>query len=206
MKERNFFRDRLFPVIFMFLLTVVFIGGISALYLSTKDIVLLNETIALKKSVLYVANIDIPDTNEKINEVFSARVNEVKTSSAHYFEIKDPAGKTVSYVIYSYGPGLWGQITALIGLKPDLKTITGVDFISQNETPGLGARITEKWFTEQFRGKQAPFTQMTSENDGKAPGPGAFDAITGATRTSTGVKYIMNHGVQEAATILGKEQ
>ena len=43
-----------------------------------------------------------------------------------------------------------GKIDAVIGIKRDFKELTGISFTANNETPGLGARITEKWFCEQF--------------------------------------------------------
>ncbi|MFA7672217.1 MAG: FMN-binding protein, partial [Sphaerochaetaceae bacterium] len=87
------------------------------------------------------------------------------------------------------GPGLWGTISIMVGFEDDLKTLSGVSIVSQNETPGLGARIEEKWFTAQFSGKQGPFRLV---EEGTASSPDEIDAITGATRTSESFRNIMN--------------
>jgi Na+-transporting NADH:ubiquinone oxidoreductase subunit C len=97
------------------------------------------------------------------------------------------------------GPGLWGDITATVGLDQDLERLTGVDFLKQVETPGLGARISEDWFREQFRGKRGPFTtvaegQPTQENE--------FDAITGATLTTNFVKDILNETIDQVQDLV----
>ncbi len=193
MKKEGFFPERMFPVIFMFVITVVCIAGVSFLYLSTKDMVLLNESLFLKKSVLYASNILIPGDSLSINEVYQDRVEEVKgeDDTIDYFRIKGEEGDaTEGYVVFQDGPGLWGSITAVIGYKNDLETLTGIDFIYQNETPGLGARIMESWFREQFRGKRGPFSRVP---EGTSAAENEFDAITGATRTSAAVEKIVNN-------------
>ncbi len=71
--------------------------------------------------------------------------------------------------------------------------------MKQNETPGLGARITEKWFKEQFRGKSAPFTMAA---EGTSEKPGELDAITGATKTSQAVLRIVNRSAEAVQDLI----
>jgi Na+-transporting NADH:ubiquinone oxidoreductase subunit C len=75
-------------------------------------------------------------------------------------------------------------------VEKDLKTLTGIEFIKQNETPGLGGRITESWFKEQFRGKRWPLTVVP---EGDPAGDQEFQAITGATNTTNAVRDILNN-------------
>jgi Na+-transporting NADH:ubiquinone oxidoreductase subunit C len=105
------------------------------------------------------------------------------------------------YVVFQDGAGLWGRIEAVVGYETDLKTLTGLDFIRHNETPGLGARITEVWFREQFRGKTGPFTMVP---EGTVNSTNEFDAITGATRTSNAVLKMMNTSVANVASIVSE--
>ena len=193
MKKDGFFLERVFPVIFMFVIAVVCITGVSFLYLSTKEMVLLNETLFLKKSVLYASNIPIPEDNLRTNEVYLDRIEEIKgeDDTIDYFRIKaEESDTTEGYVVFQKGAGLWGVITAVVGFENDLKTLKGIDFIDQNETPGLGARIMETWFREQFRGKRGPFSRVP---EGTPADENEFDAITGATRTSQAVEKIVNN-------------
>ena len=101
----------------------------------------------------------------------------------------DSSGAPEGWVFYGKGPGLWGEIDAVIGYDITGTMITGIEFTKQNETPGLGARIAETWFKEQFRGKSGPFTMMA---EGTSTQSNQFDAITGATRTSSAVMQIIN--------------
>lgn len=205
MKKESFFATRVYPIIFMVLVTVVFISGVSGIYLNTKDRVLLNETIFQKMAVLYAAGIEYPEDNsEKIQEIYNEKVKEMDGEGEEpaYFEVQLPSGQT-GYVIYTSGAGLWGEIVAVFGFEQNLKTMTGVEFVEQNETPGLGARITEAWFKQQFRGKQGPF-QLVEE--GTSSAANELDAITGATRTSTAVLKIANKAAEVAqAKVEGEE-
>jgi Na+-transporting NADH:ubiquinone oxidoreductase subunit C len=208
MKKDGTFALRIYPVLFMVLLTVVFISAVSSLFLSTKERVELNETLNLKRAVLYATGIDFPAGDPAgVQEVYSERVREVGESDGKpaYFEIIQ--GNTVTgYASFVSGAGLWGKIVAIFGFENSLDQFTGVEFLEQNETPGLGARITEEWFKEQFRGKKGPFSLV---EEGTADAPGELDAITGATRTSDAVLGIANRAfteVREAVESKGQEQ
>ena len=84
----------------------------------------------------------------------------------------------------------------MVGFEENMSKLSGVAIVSQNETPGLGARIEEPWFTAQFAGKQGPFRLV---EEGTAAAPDEIDAITGATRTSESFRNIMNRILAENA-------
>ena len=86
------------------------------------------------------------------------------------------------------GNGLWGPIWGYLAIAPDGETILGAVFDHESETPGLGGEITTAKFQGQFRGKQL-------RNQGR-PAPIEFYAITGATKTSTGVKEMIDNTLQ----------
>ena len=197
MRKDTLFGKRIFPILFMFLVTVVCIAVVSGIFLSTEERVKLNESIFLKRAVLYAADIPVPGEPMEIQEVWLSRIGPVPEDAEdpEYFRVLDEGGGLTGYVIFSRGPGLWGEIEAVVGFEEDLETLTGVEFTSQNETPGLGARITEAWFKEQFRGKEGPFELVP---EGTAEEPDEIDAITGATRTSQYVRTLMNNAVRNA--------
>ena len=64
----------------------------------------------------------------------------------------DEKNNIVGYVLKVIAIGYSSQIEALVGLDRDFK-VTGVKILSQNETPGLGSKISEKYFLSQFIGK-----------------------------------------------------
>jgi Na+-transporting NADH:ubiquinone oxidoreductase subunit C len=196
----------LFTVFFMFAVTLVFISALTVLYLLTRDTVKLNESAFLKRAVLHAAGLTVPAGAAEVDALFAERVQTVSDQAGNvlYYEVQSASGGQLQgYVLPVSGPGLWGVIDSVVGVRPDLKTLTGIDFTQQNETPGLGARITEKWFTEQFRGKRWPLATVP---EGEQAGPEQFQAITGATNTVNGVKEILNQNLAKAEQAIGQGQ
>ena len=91
-------------------------------------------------------------------------------------------------VIPMQGKGLWGPIWGYFAIAPDGSTIIGANFDHKSETPGLGGEITTEKFQSQFSGKQ-----IRENNRLK---PIEFDAITGATKTSDGVKEMIDNTLE----------
>jgi Na+-transporting NADH:ubiquinone oxidoreductase subunit C len=91
-------------------------------------------------------------------------------------------------VIPMQGNGLWGPIWGYLAVASDGKTVVGVSFDHKSETPGLGGEITTEKFKSQFAGKQIM-------NNG-SPIPIEFDAISGATKTSNGVKEMIDNTLE----------
>jgi len=152
----------------------------------------------VKRAVLYVAGLEVPQSGIEADTLYQERVREVKDGQGTvlYYEILDaPGGSIQSYALPVPGAGLWGEIGSVVGVEKDLKTLTGIEFIKQNETPGLGGRITEGWFKEQFRGKRWPLEVVP---EGDPTGDQEFQAITGATNTTHGVKGILNDRLAKA--------
>lgn len=87
------------------------------------------------------------------------------------------------------GNGLWGPIWGYLAIAPDGKTVTGAKFDHKSETPGLGGEITTEKFQSQFSGK--PILE-----NGRIK-PIEFDAISGATKTSNGVKEMIDKTIQQ---------
>lgn len=98
--------------------------------------------------------------------------------------------------------GYSGTIRILAGILPD-NNIKGLEIIEHAETPGLGAKISENAFKDQFQGKAVLSTRWTVKKDG-----GDIDAITGATISpravvaalKTGLEVYTNHFDKIAAT------
>ena len=60
-------------------------------------------------------------------------------------------GKVIGYVGIGSKKGFGGPITAAVGINID-GTLKGVRVLEQNETPGLGDKITDNTFLSQFEG------------------------------------------------------
>jgi Na+-transporting NADH:ubiquinone oxidoreductase subunit C len=79
-----------------------------------------------------------------------------------------------------------------------MRTIRGVTFYEQEETPGLGGEIAADWFRKQFVGKSIvdeagnPGIIISS---GGEPASNKVDAISGATMTCDKVQAMLNEAI-----------
>ncbi|MEE8596394.1 MAG: RnfABCDGE type electron transport complex subunit G [bacterium] len=104
----------------------------------------------------------------------------------------DSSGILTGIVFRVFPQGYGGPIPITVGL--DLKgKITGVRIASAaeglKETPGLGVKITEPEFKDQFIDKCAPEAQLKSDG-------GEIDAITAATISSRAVCNGVKNGIE----------
>ncbi len=85
----------------------------------------------------------------------------------------------VGYGVKSYSKkGYSGQIVLAVGFKPD-GTIYNITVLEQKETPGLGTKMTQAFFRDQFIDKNPASFRLKVKKDG-----GQVDAITAATISS----------------------
>lgn len=190
-KESN-----VYPVIFMTVVTAITVLILAFVNQSTMATRIDNKNLEERRKILYV--FDKYDENqtsdEEVNQIFE---NEVKTetdSKGREIYILEENGEEKAYAIPFEGPGLWGEIIGYIGLNSDLEHITGVEFFKQSETPGLGGRISEAPYKEQYRGVEIGKDNSPYIINKPAPG-GNIDAIAGATQTSTFVQNMINEGI-----------
>jgi RnfABCDGE-type electron transport complex G subunit len=102
------------------------------------------------------------------------------------------------YIVPISGMGFWTRIDGLMAVspRPDDMKIKGIVFLSHQETPGLGGRITEKAWRDKFAdldisttSEWGSFVHIGGER------PGNIDAITGATGTSRAVERLLNENI-----------
>jgi electron transport complex protein RnfG len=85
----------------------------------------------------------------------------------------------VGYAVNTYTKtGFSGNISLMAGFKPD-GTIISITVLEQKETPGLGTKMTEPSFKDQFNNKNPGEFSLKVKKDG-----GQVDAITAATISS----------------------
>ena len=122
-----------------------------------------------------------------VNAVLSGFDNDPITDSFKLPAGKDKKGRDVFQNIFpakeggqlkalalaGAGKGFGGNIEVMVGLDPDGK-LTGIAVMRHAETPGIGSRVTEPAFTDQFKGKTVD-------------DPTSVDAVSGATFSTKGV-------------------
>ncbi len=86
--------------------------------------------------------------------------------------------------------GYSGNISIMMGIMPD-GTLGGIEILTHAETPGLGSRIIEDAFKDQFKGKSLGSTNFKVKKDG-----GDIDQITGATISPRAVTGAVRKGLE----------
>lgn len=103
----------------------------------------------------------------------------------------------VGYVFTSGAKGYGGTVSVMIGIDMD-GVITGIEILSHDETPGLGANSTKPEFKERFVGKSGELTVNKTSNEGQN-----IQAITAATITSKAVTSAVNAATAAFETVKG---
>ncbi|MCF6464991.1 FMN-binding protein [Clostridium sp. Cult2] len=186
-----------FPIVFMVIITAIFTLILAYLNYVTTDAIAFNEETDLRKTLLYVFHIDLPSEDPMIiEEVFNKYVDKEEIGDETIYFIKENE-ETIGYAFPVGGTALWGTVQGYVAVTEDFSQLLGIDFVSHSETPGLGGRISENWFKEQFRG-----LDLTEAKDGQyiiyRPAPdGNVDGIAGATQTTNSVGKFLNEDIHE---------
>jgi len=116
----------------------------------------------------------------------AAKFTEVKSGEEIlYYKALDNQDKIVGFVFKAGAKGYSSLVQTLAGIFPD-GSISAIKVVSQNETPGLGMRITENKFTDQFKNQDSLSLS-------------GVQAITGATISS---RAVMDSVRKKAAEVL----
>lgn len=145
------------------------LGGI---YVMTKDAI---DQAALDKTNNAIALVTPEFDNVPSNDLFKVALD---GDSVTVYPAKK-GGAIVGYAVEtSTSKGFGGTIRLMVGFDPD-GNIVSTSVISHAETPGLGAKMTEPAFSDQFRGKNPATFKLQVKKNG-----GDVDAITASTITS----------------------
>lgn len=198
--------SKLYTITFTFVVTFVFVFVLSFLNSATSERVSQNQRLFTIKAILNGFGIEYKNDIEALN-IFKKNVLIQKIDGVNIYSTV-VEGKKLYGIIFT-GNGLWSTISGFVATDENLERIAGVDFISQNETPGLGGRIEENWFKEQFKSEKLIDGRITVTAIGQADENhenGKVDAITGATQTSKAVEKIINEYLEKLRVILGVKQ
>jgi len=186
-----------YTVVVTFVVSFVFVGLLAFANELTREKAGNNALIMERRAVLNAMGIRY-SSDAEVLDVYKREVEPVRLGGLA-IERATVDGRAVEAVRFS-GPGLWGTITGVIGVTPDLSEIVGLDIISQSETPGLGGRIGESWWKAQFRGERIPSGRIDvaagSGRGDKDKSNGRVDAVTGATITSNAMESIINRTLE----------
>jgi len=165
-------KDKIMMLVFVLVLGTILTGILVAVNWYTTPVISRNEQREVQAGILQA--LGIPFAEEQAQQVFAGSVQARQAGGRQYYVAE---GGQVAFA-YS-GSGLWGPISGIVALNPDLSTLKGVTILHQEETPGLGSRIAEADYLDQFRGKD--FTAgLKLVPEGRSSASNEIDAITGA--------------------------
>ncbi|MFH0855814.1 MAG: FMN-binding protein [Candidatus Omnitrophota bacterium] len=102
-----------------------------------------------------------------------------------YYKAKDKEGKLIGACFLATGKS-YSDINTLVGMSND-GAISAIKVLSQNETPGIGSRVTAPEFTDRFRNIKDVST---------------VQAITGASVSSQAVIDAVKKKAEEIKALL----
>ncbi len=125
--------------------------------------------------------------------------------TAHYYVAKDKSGKPIGYIATSYSKGYSSIIKMMVAADPEMR-LKGIKVLDEQETPGLGDDVKQKYFQDRFKGKTLDQLVVVKNTD-----PTKIQAITGATISSkactkgvrTGLKLLMKTYIPGNANVPG---
>ncbi len=207
-------KKRLFSVLYMFGLTFFFTAVVSGIHQVNRERIAINEQIKLQRVILEVLGMKPePGTSDiRVKEIFERRVRiEEKEGRTLYLGFAEDGKALIGYAIPLFGPGFWGPLYGMMGVDPELERIIGIAFYQHTETPGLGGRITETWFKEQFAGKRLLPSGKEKQYfylvpPGTSQAENQLDAITGATGTSRGVERLIDENLKDYLPWIAKQK
>ncbi len=109
-----------------------------------------------------------------------------------YYKALNKDGKLIGVAFKASGKGYSSVVDTLVGMSRD-GTVIAVKILNQNETPGLGNRITEPSFTGRFSNKNVQ--DLTG-----------VQAITGATISSKAVLNSVQEKAKEIQALIKNEK
>lgn len=129
-----------------------------------------NMQIDRQKNLLRAVNLIDDDASyrpEQIEAIYRDNIQSLRADEEGYLVSADSPdavglplyvylreGEIDAYIIPIEARGLWGKIHGYLALDNDGSTVTGFTVYKHSETPGLGGEIEQRWFQQNFVGKQ----------------------------------------------------
>ncbi len=218
----------IYTVIFSFIATFVLVFPLALANEATKPIVEQNRKLSDANGILTALGISysVSDTdnilklfadldkftldgNKKLTQVSNQQLEQARKSGSPIFQIyyRTVVNQETRWAGTFIGPALWGNITLAIGVNSEVSQFKGLQVLAQVETPGLGARIGEPWFYNQFNGQAIPASGILRYKAGDGTGDQNYnddvvDGVTGATLTTNGVRDLVNKSIADLKSIL----
>lgn len=193
----------LYTVLFTLIISSFFVLILSSANELTEGRTKRNEELLLRKAVLKAFHISY-SSDRKAYSLYDDMIAIVKKAGTELF-LYEQEGMSL-YAILFQGNGLWGQVRGILAVNEDVTMISGIEFIDHNETPGLGGRIDEDAYKNQYRGEFVGKGLIRGTRKGVYDYDhqnGEIDGISGATRTSESIENMINRELTRLRKLMG---
>ncbi|MBQ4100990.1 MAG: RnfABCDGE type electron transport complex subunit G [Oscillospiraceae bacterium] len=189
-KKGSLWQEIISPCVVLTVICVVIVALLAVVNSVTLEIITKNQLAAASESRKAV--VPAADTFEQIT---------LDGDIAATYSVLDvyKAKNNTGYAITVTSKGYGGEIKFMVGLEPN-GNIIAVSVVEQEETPGLGAKITEADFTNQYKNKKGGNFNVVK---GAATGDSDIVAITGATISSKAATLAVNNACLAFEEIVG---
>ena len=198
-----------YVIIFTFVICAAFVVLLAIANQITLAQVKANQSYASHYAVLKALGLADPTTSKAaVESAYASQVKELAAPAPGMAAYSSVIEGNTFIAVKITNPGLWGPITAILATDPKAERIRGFEILDQQETPGLGGRIGEPWFTDQFKGEKVGADGKIAVVQGSGKGDpnkdnSQVDAITGASRTSDFVQTLVNKALAAVRQIGG---
>lgn len=201
-EKKRFSDTRFYPIFFMIIVSVIFVGILATFYELTAPRVKAYQQESNQKIILGLFGLP----TQAPQQAFDKFIEEKQQDDIVYYEAIQQ-NRLLGFAFPIRGKGLWGTIDAVVAVSPDFTKIIAFDVIKQNETPGLGGRITEKKFKNQFQNKDLlQNNELVKYNlvaEDAVEDKYEISQITGATLSSRAVVNMLYNELKDIKESLG---
>lgn len=156
----------------MFVICVVSGGVLGLVYNATKDPIAAAETAKKTEAIKNV----LPEFNELKETMVKSALEDIEIP---FYLAYDANNNFIGAAVETFtSKGFSGNISLMVGILAD-GTVNNISVLQHAETPGLGSKMSEPSFKDQFNNKNATSFNFNVKKDG-----GDVDAITAATISS----------------------
>lgn len=193
---------------FMLAVSVFFGTAVSLVHHGTKDMLARNEQMHRNRTIAQAFGLPVTGTDAAAFErAVAEHVQETTLEAdgrvwALFRHPRPDLAREPEAVGFEFkGQGVWDVIRGIIVLTPDLDRILSLRLLEQHETPGLGGRIEENLFLDQFQNIAPDWDKPVDRRliIGQSLDPEAknrVDAVTGATQTSQALMRMLNQELE----------
>ena len=185
------------PVVVLTVITLIAGLALSGVYSMTKD------TIEAQKMAANLASFQVVvpeaekfESNDAMDKALAELNGAVygtdfgRATINEAYQGLDASGNIVGYVIRATSSdGFDGDVSMAVGLNAE-GAVNAIDFTTLNETPGMGMRVADPEFKDQFSGKAV--SRFTLNKAGGSTADDQIDTVSGASTTSGAVVNAVN--------------